>query len=630
MTTTFDEVCFEYFRRQEERGILLQFMEHSKNHFNGDVVVPLPEMEEDEKPAVANLMTQGLDQTAMRVASVLPSMEFPPMIPGKDKDTGSEDWARRRHMAVSGWWQEAKINLKLRRTARWTVGYGTGPMVVRPNFEKGIPDYVLRDPLGAFPSSTNMLDSDQPENVIHAFTKSYAWLKHRYPEAAADLVRKLKREPAGSVTIDLLEWMGPEERILGAVAVRPTGDGKAWTPRSRTHYDRAHGVEIMRVENRTGMCWSVQSNRITIDRLQGQFDQVFGVYQNQAELMALENIAVKKAIFPDLVLQGNTPGRTPQLVSGKWQDGRTGKINIVRDGSVQPLQLNPGFMTQPLIDRHERTIRASGVPAQFSGETPSNIATGRLGNQTLSATVDYPIQEYQEVIAATLEAANKRAIAIAKAYFGDEKKSFHVSFNKAVGQADYRPNTHFETDAHFVRYSAPGADVNSLVIGIGQRIGIGTMSRTTAVKQDPLVPDPDFELRMVTSERIQQALLEYVSMQVQQGALDPMDVVLLAEAVESGTNLADAWKKAQEAAQERQAEQMAQQEAEAQAAAEAGGPPGPDAMPGLGPGDPAEVGQAIAPPNPNQQNLAQLLGALRQPRMLTSPMGGNAPQRPVG
>ena len=603
----FEDVLTEYFHRQEERGVLLQYMRQARDHFNGDIVVPLPEMSEDEKPAVANLMAQGLDQTAMRVASVMPSMEFPAMIPGKDKDVGSEDWARRRHMAVTGWWQESKLNLGLRRVARWAVGYGSGPMMVRPDFDKGVPRYVLRDPLGAFPSSTEFLDDDQPENVIHAFSKSFAWLESRYPDAADELELRFKYRPRGDVIIDLIEWLGPEERILGVAAVQPTGTGRMWTPRSSSDFARAAGVEILRAENRTGMCWSVQANRITIDRLQGQFDQVFGVYQNQAELMALENIAVKKAIFPDLVLQGTTPGRTPQLVNGSWADGRSGEINIVRDGVVQPLQLNPGFMTQPLMDRHERTIRSSGVPAQFSGETPSTIATGRLGSQTLSATVDFPIQEYQEIIAMTLEAANKRAIAIAKAYFGSTQRSFHVSFNKAKGKADYKPDTHFETSAHFVRYAAPGSDVNSLVIGLGQRIGIGTMSKHTAVRQDPMVPDPEFELATITSERIYEALLEYVAVQVQQGALDPLDVVALAEAVQAGTNLADAWRDAQEAAQ-----------------------PQPEGQPGLSPG---EAGQAIGPPQPSQQNLQQLLGSLRQPRSVGSPMvsGSATPANvPVG
>jgi hypothetical protein len=320
-----------------------------------------------------------------------------------------------------------------------------------------------------------------------------------------------------------------------------------------------------------------------------------------------------------MALVGTTAGRTPLLVNGDWKDGRSGEINVIRDGQIQTVQLNPGFMTQPLIDRYERGIRSSGVPAQFSGETPSNIATGRLGQNTLSATVDYPIQEYQEVIQDLLFEANRRAIAIARGYFGDAQKSFHVGFNRVSGRASYKPNTHFETDYHQVSYSAPGADLNSLVIGIGQRVGIGTMSKWTAMFQDPMIPDPEFEYQKVTSEALQGALLEFVSMQVAQGGIDPQDVLFLIEEIEKGEQLSEAWRKAQSRAQERQSEKDATAGAEM--------PPGME--PGL---SGAEPQASIAPAPEALNNLSGLLGSLRQPSANMAPLGGdrNAQMRPVG
>ena len=622
MSMRFDEIIDEFRVRKEARGTLIQYMKEARDHFNGDVVIPLPEMSEDEKPAVANLMAQGLDQTAMRIASVLPNLHYPPMVPGKDKSRGSEDWAYRRKMANLGWWQESQLNLKLRRVARWLVGYSTSPMMVRPNFKSKIPEYVLRDPLSTYPALNVEYDNSQPTDFIYAYKRTFRWLEQNFPDAAESIARRFKHRPKPSQYVEMLEYIDAEERVLGVLHISPQQANGMWWPNQSTG---TGGEEILRSPNKAGVCWGVDANRITVDRQMGQFSQSFGIYQNQAKLMALETIAVGKAIFPDLVLQPTTPGRTPILVNGEWADGRTGDINVVRDGTVDVIQLNPGFMTEPLIDRHERNIRQAGVPAQFSGETPSNIATGRLGDQILSATVDFPIQEYQELVANTLWEANKRAIAIAKAYFGNVAKSFHVGFGGTAGQADYTPNIHFETDAHEVRYSAPGADVNSLVIGIGQRLGLGTMSRWTAMQQDPLVPDADFEYRKTASERIQSALLDFVAQSVQSGALDPQDVVLLWEEVEKGANIADAWKKAQQAAQERQAEAQAQ----AQAAAQPGAL-GPEAQPGLS-ASPEEAGLAVQAPSPNMQNLSQMLGSLRQPKPQTAALGQpNAPVRPVG
>lgn len=620
----FETLIEEYRIRREAQADLFHYMREARDHFNGDIVVPLPEMDRDEKPAVANLMSQGLDQTAMRVASVLPNLHYPAVIPGKDTGPGSEDWARKRRLANASWWEESKLNLKIRRMARWVVGYATAPMMVRPNFKKGIPEYVLRDPLSSYPALNVEYDDEQPEDFIYAYKRTFGWLVENHTDAAIELARQSRFKPSKSTVVELIEYVSPHERVLGVLGLQsPDSASAMWKPVDYTAAMHGGGVELSRVPNRAGVCWGVNASRITIDRLVGQFNQVFGIYQNQAKLMALESIAVEKAIFPDIVIQGTTPGRTPILVNGTWADGRTGEINLVRDGNVDVVQLNPGFMTQPLIDRHERNIRQAGVPAQFSGETPSNIATGRLGDQTLSATVDFPIQEYQEILSQTLWEANKRAIAIAKGYFGETKKSFYVNFGGNAGASEYKPDTHFETDAHRVVYSAPGADVNSLVIGIGQRIGIGTMSAWTAMQQDPLIPDAEFEYKKVTSEKIHRALTDFIAMKVGEGLLDPMDVILLAEEVERGATIGDAWKKAQEAAQKRQADAAAAQQAAADPAAAAVDPALQPGLSAPNPQDPA--GTAIAGPNPSQENLAQLLGSLRQPRALTGAMGAATP-----
>lgn len=625
MPKPFEEVIEEFNHRLRADGRVLEFMRQARDHVNGDVVIPLPEMDSNEKPAVANLIAHGLDQTAMRVSSTLPNLHFPPLNAGEEKGRGSEDWARRRRLAVAGWWQQTKLNLKMRRLSRWVIGYGRAPLYIRPNFDREVPDYDLRDPLGTFPALTEDYDDVAPPNVIFAFKRTLRWLRDHYPEGVRELERtrdNRQRTLPDSTVLTLLEYVDDEEFILGFLAPKAnehTGYG-LWTPGGDRDLP-AGGIELMRAENLAGVCPVVTPKRITFDRLQGQFNQLFGIYHNQATLMALETIAVTKGIFPDIAVVGSTPGRTPSVVGGEWKDGRTGEVNVIKDGRVDVVQLNPGFMTQPLIDRHERTMRVQGgVPAQWGGESPSRIATGRLGDQVLSATVDFPIQEYQEILEVCLYEANKRAIAVSKAYFGDQKKSFHVSFAKANGQADYTPNTHFETDEHLVSYAQPGADINALVIGAGQRLGLGTLSRKTWMYQDPLIDDPEQEDRSIMAEGLRSALMDFIREQVVQGALDPQDVLFLAQEVEKGTTLDEAWERAQERAQQRQAE-MAE-------GAQQMDPMDPGAQPGL---SPAELQPAVGAPEPSMENLSQMLGSLRQPRMLTSPMGERqAPNIPVG
>jgi hypothetical protein len=210
--------------------------------------------------------------------------------------------------------------------------------------------------------------------------------------------------------------------------------------------------------------------------------------------------------------------------------------------------------------------------------------------------VDFPVQEAQEILAASLVEENKRAIAIAKSYFGNQRRSFYVSQGKVKGHVDYIPNKDFETDANTVTYAYAGADANALVVGLGQRVGIGTMSKRTAQEIDPLISDPEIEHDRTVSESLEAALLSAVQTQAAQGAIPPADLAKIMKLVISDKlDLAAAVEKVQREAQERQA-----------TPAPVGAPetmPGLS-MPGMGAEQPVEQAQGPAP------SLDQLLGAL--------------------
>ena len=141
----------------------------------------------------------------------------------------------------------------------------------------------------------------------------------------------------------------------------------------------------------------VCAERINLDHAQGQFDGILGMYQMQARLMALEVIAVQKGVFPDTWLVGRA-GETPQIVNPA--DGLTGEVGVVRGGDLKDMALQPGYMTNPAIDRLERAQRlTAGIPSEFGGESTTNIRTGRRGDAVLSAVVDFPVQEAQRIMA---------------------------------------------------------------------------------------------------------------------------------------------------------------------------------------------------------------------------------------
>jgi hypothetical protein len=528
--------------------------------YNGDIIVPLPELDAHEQSSVANLLAQGLDQTAMRIASVLPDVIMPPT---SDTSKEAEKYARIRRRAVLGWWEHNKMDLKMARRARHLIGYSSSIVSLRFNPVVGVPEWTVRDPLTTFPSPVYGPDDLEPYDCIFSYERSYAWLKANYPDRAEVLRAKTDVEPNDS--FQLVEYYDPEETVLIAVGQDPSHDGRGSENRGSTtwtsttwHRNLNYAppiAELERVPNRTGVCPVVIAGRVTLDEPQGQFDGMLGMYQTQARLMALEILAVQKGIFPDTWLVAR-PGEQPQIIN--TANGLTGEIGILKGGELRDSTLNPGFMTNPTIDRLERGQRLSaGIPSEFGGESGSNIRTGRRGEAVLSAVVDFPVQEAQKMLAASMQIENRRAIALAKAYAGNKSKSFYVSWKGAKGTVDYTPNKHFDTDNNIVVFSHPGTDVNQLVIGAGQRIGMGTLSKKSFMSLDPMVDDAESEHDTVISESLEAALLSSLQTQAAQGALPPSDLARIAELVRTDrAELADAVQQAQEEAQERQAQEV--------------------------------------------------------------------------
>ncbi len=88
--------------RKQAQSPLLHNMARLRDAYNGDIVVPLPEMDRQEQAAVANLISTGLDQSAMRISSTMPNLYFPPVKLG---DRASEKRASTRKDATLGWWE---------------------------------------------------------------------------------------------------------------------------------------------------------------------------------------------------------------------------------------------------------------------------------------------------------------------------------------------------------------------------------------------------------------------------------------------------------------------------------------------------------------------------------------------
>ena len=583
---TIEEIVAIYASRQQGSDDAKSRMRNLRDYYNGDVIVPLPELNSDEQSAVANLLAQGLDQTAMRIASTRPDIYCPPTDPAKKR---SRDNSEIRRKAIFGWWEHSRMDLQIAKRARHLIGYATTITQIRFNPKTGCPEWHLRDPLTAYPATLLGVDDMRPRDVVFAYERPLGYLRTMYPEAA----RTFQGDSGAGddQPIEMIEYVSDEEQVL--IAMR--GPVKTGLFATSTNSDENIVVELERAPNPLGECPVVCAGRISLDDAQGQFDGILGMYQMQARLMALEVIAVQKGVFPDTWLIGR-PGETPQIVNPA--DGLTGEVGLVRGGDLRDMQMQPGYMTNPAIDRLERAQRlTAGIPPEFGGESTTNIRTGRRGDAVLSAVVDFPVQEAQRIMARSLQEENELAVMMSKKYAGNKGKSFYVTSKNAKGRVDYTPNDNFDSTDNVVIYSQAGADINNLVIGGGQRVGMGTMSKRSFMAIDPLVEDPEFEHDAVVAEQLEQALLVSIQQQASEGSIPPADLARIMELVSTNQlELAEAVEKANKEAQERQASTV-------DAAA-------PEAQPGLAmPGMGAEAKAMPAPPG-GGGGLGELLGAL--------------------
>ncbi len=203
-TRTPENIVALYHARQTARDPVVRRMEEIRSRYQDEIIVPLPEMDRQERTAVANLLQQGLDHYGRRIASYMPNLDCPPTDARKETARKRADIRRR---ATLGWWEANRVPMKLRRRARHLIGYGVSPVVIRPNWELGIPRWEPRDPLGCYPAPCTDPDDLTPTDVIFALKKPLKEIRAMWPMAAAGLCTEDDHAQYGDRMLSVLEFV---------------------------------------------------------------------------------------------------------------------------------------------------------------------------------------------------------------------------------------------------------------------------------------------------------------------------------------------------------------------------------------------------------------------------------------
>jgi hypothetical protein len=602
--------------RRSDNATLLNEMIAVRNRYNGDVVIPLGDTDTEPNlpPITPSLVSESIDNVALRAASVMPSIDVPALNPAKQSGVRSRDYAQSRRHVYYGTWYSSALPILLRRAYRHLSGYASTTLIVVPDHERCMPIVELRDPLGTYPEPKASEDLSPPRDCAMVYERSASWIRACYPAARRELGGPVGRPGSDAEMWDLVEWVDEYHTCIGVLGPRDPQDSSARDVLDAKAYPT---FQLSAWENRAGVPPLITAQRVTLDRIASQVANNVGMIDLLTRIMALALLAEEKAVFPDRFVLAR-PGEAARIITngGQWVDGRTGQTNIL-DGVANVGQLDsaPPQSTYQMADRIERSYRVStGLVPQFGGETYGSLRTGRGMDAMMGVAVDPKVQELQDVMAFGLSHLNGIIGAMWKGYWGGDKIQLISGWGGKSKVVEFVPDQIMETPANVVAYAIPGADVQSVTIQLGQLLGADAISLRTFREKHPWIGDPDDEANSVDEEKLERAVFEAVVSQTASGSLP---LTYLAKLERHRKSTGDIFEAIEAANVEVQEEQAA-----IPPAPPAGMGAPPEIMPGLAAGPEQMAGvtqdpnaqpalEAPIAPTEGQQGLSSLVNALK-------------------
>lgn len=622
MARTFEEIRALAVGLQARRTPVLQYMQDIKRHYEADWVVPMPDVKGEPNMAqfTPSLITDTIDGIGMRAASISP-MTFCPAV-GNSRTASARALTRRK--IINATYHDQRWKVKRRRYYRHLTAYDTASVFVEPDFKTGRVRLNVRDPLFTYPEPVSADQVRAPEYVAFITRHSGEYIRSRFPQ-----VREENGGPIaaaqGEKEWDLLEWVDHEQMLFGLLGPREL-DGRHISSKWRqagvaNDGDISSGPWMQlgpAIPNRAGVCLAVTPQEISLHSVGTRLNALLGNVQMQSKLMALEVLAQQKAIFPDMFVISN-PNETPAILGGQWEDGRTGKMNMLQGvNNVGQVSQTPDVRTQAMIDRLERNTRVSGgLNPQMGGESFGSLRTGRALDSMMASSVDPRIQELHEVTEAWMPHVNAAILACYKGYFEKAKYEFFSGWDGDKGMVKFTPGEDIESFENTVEYSIPGADTVQQTQVLGSLLGAEVISTETFRTQHPYIDDPEQEHTRIVQEQLHKAMLAGVQEQVASAQMPIAVVAKLYDKIMQGQDLPTALTEIDEEIKEQQAQ--AQAEAEQQQAQMGG--PDPLAQLGLAAG-PMAAAPGAGPPGAGPPPLAPGGPQVDMAAMLQNALGG--------
>lgn len=622
MTYGFEDVVQIVKVRMDERSPTLRRMNDVLRFYDGEWALPYPELPDKPlKPNIAPaLIASTVDSTARRSASVQPAIFCPATYPDKEKGIGSRDWARTRRMSLAATFHRCGWKLGYRRLYRQLAAYGTTAIVVRPGSKiRKEPDVMvtLENPLACYPEPRATEDITPVRNCAFVREMSVKSIRDRWPGSRAEEGGMLKSDEKGFTEMwQILEWWDDDQLMIGIMQ-------PSWSQRDIRSWDQnnyATGFQFLaKADNRAGVCPAIIPQAVSLDRIASMVSAQLGSVELMNRLLTLDVIAQERAIFPDMYIVG-TPNGTPEIVDGAWADGRTGRINRLREvSSVGEMRSTPDMRTGQTLDRLEGYVREStSLSAMLTGQGGPNLRTGRAQDTLLGASIDPIVMELHEIVESFMPQVADAVFATYEGYWPGRKFHMYSGWQGAQGHVDFIPGKEL-ADSHEVAFSygIAGADVQGLTVALGQLKGLEAISQRSLMERHPFIDDVEGELEAMDREAMEKAVRESIVMGLVNDKMHPAFGALIEKARRKDPDIIQAVLDAYKEMQKQTAPGPEQgMPGAAQTAMPTPTPLGmpaaaPPGMPPPGMPPPDQALESSTGPSRGQMDMRQLLMALR-------------------
>lgn len=459
------------------------------------------------KPIVANAIDINARQLAENLAP-LPAINCASGVVTSERQ---RKYVAKKTKVAHYYVDHSQLRPKMTQGCDWYLTYGSMPIVVEPDFEKGCPRLRIDNPMKTYPQY------DLNGNII-SYTKVWreeAWrLADKFPEHRLQILGR--------------QW-GPTselqpDSLLECVKYCDKDSYVLYLP------ERANHV-LMDAPNPFGkvpVAIAVKPSYDDQDR--GQFDDVIYPYLARAR-MAL------------LGLQGTQRNvRAPLAIPNDVQKVPFGDDAILRTNSPEKIRRITTDMPVHAFQQEsvlQDEIRAgTRTPAAASGDINASIITGK-GVEALGHGYDTQIATGQLVIGHALEQALSLAFEMDEKFWPDEKKSIRGMVNGTPFNEDYTPAKDIKGDYTVsVSYGfAAGMNPNQALIFLLQLRGDQDISRDFLQRQLPMDIDVTAMQAQIDNEQVTDALKQGIfsmlassGIMAQQG-MDPTQVLSRAASI---------------------------------------------------------------------------------------------------